>query len=541
MNQIDFHLLKQRHDELGAAKTTVNSWKQGSRPQARFMPKIAVSLNLPFETLVEALWKERVGDPCPCGCGGKKVFPVKFPTARTLFIELPCARCRRKRISHQAVQGGHRKFCQRCAHAGEEAHLAVLMKRLGFPESSFYPWLRGEYRPPWESLQKIINNCGGTGMSPLDVLKQFWRESVGDPCPCGCGGKKVLPDDPKARALAIELPCVQCGDGDIRRYRYQTEGHYKLCRTCSRSNERVDRSKFTCDGYEYKGVKARSETCRREMLLAPNQVKKRQQKKERNPNSYFDVSSGKYRCANCTRSLQRLSYLEGTVKNFLAKKQPHIKVERIRNRQQLSKLLSANFSEMNPNLRPDVEKIRNRRRRLAPGVSRVHLIRWWSRPPKDLPTFVRFGLCGCCGKIAITLSDIPKFHWRCYHEWMRTPEGRHFQSLGRRGQKRGQEANPPVSKLELRVRVPVGGMSGTEDSLKISFSWAVQHCLEGKSYRTIAEENDVDHTSVRDRIQFLIDKLPDPDLLQPRWQRAVRFLLDASEKNSARSATALNG
>jgi hypothetical protein len=51
--------------------------------------------------------------------------------------------------------------------------------------------------------------------------------------------------------------------------------------------------------------------------------------------------------------------------------------------------------------------------------------------------------------------------------------------------------------LELRVRVPVDGMGGTEDSLKISFLWAVQHFLytkylKAKSYRTIAEENDIE-------------------------------------------------
>ncbi|MGH7783916.1 MAG: hypothetical protein ACREO5_08790 [Candidatus Binatia bacterium] len=112
-------------------------------------------------------------------------------------------------------------------------NLVPLMRRLDVPESSFYPWLRGEARPPWAILQKIMNSFRHPGISPSDAVKRFWKESVGDPCPCGCGGKKVLPDDhPKARALAIELPCVQCGA--IRRYRYQSVvhyKHYKLCRT----------------------------------------------------------------------------------------------------------------------------------------------------------------------------------------------------------------------------------------------------------------------------------------------------------------------
>ena len=123
------------------------------------------------------------------------------------------------------------------------------------------------------------------GISEAETMKRFWGENIGDPCPCerDCGGKKVLSDDPTTRTLAIETPCAQCKRPEaIRRYRYQTEVHSRLCKTCSLSNERVERIKVHCGGFTYKGVKEdRSKKCLRETSLAPNEIKKRQRKASR--------------------------------------------------------------------------------------------------------------------------------------------------------------------------------------------------------------------------------------------------------------------
>src|SRR5437870_1968231 len=123
---IDFNLLSRRHVELGASRTTIQPWRRGGRPQARFMPKIAETLNLSLVTVVEVLWREKIGDPCQCGCGGKKVFPEKFPTARKLVIEIPCAQCGLKRISKQGTRASHRKLCRKCAQSREWTDLAPL-------------------------------------------------------------------------------------------------------------------------------------------------------------------------------------------------------------------------------------------------------------------------------------------------------------------------------------------------------------------------------------------------------------------------------
>ena len=62
------------------------------------------------------------------------------------------------------------------------------------------------------------------------------------------------------------------------------------------------------------------------------------------------------------------------------------------------------------------------------------------------------------------------------------------------------------------MKVPIDGMSGTEDSLKISCAWAIQHYFAGKTYQTIAEENKSSHPAVMYRVKFFIDHLPAPEM-----------------------------
>ena len=54
---------------------------------------------------------ERLGDPCPCGCGGLKVLPQKS-TAKKLPILLPCVECKFERIYHK--RGHHHQRCSAC-------------------------------------------------------------------------------------------------------------------------------------------------------------------------------------------------------------------------------------------------------------------------------------------------------------------------------------------------------------------------------------------------------------------------------------------
>jgi len=154
---------------------------------------------------------------------------------------------------------------------------------------------------------------------------------------------------------------------------------------------------------------------------------------------------------------------------------------------------------------------------LSPGRIKGALIREWSGP--NLPKGARFGLCILCGMLTRT----PKFHRPCNLKWHGTLAGRTFKSLRRR-------------KLEASLAPTRPGAPITEESLKTSYSWAIQHHLARKSFRQIGNENGLTHSDVDARIRSLINKL-DPDLLKPLFQRAARLLLDASRK----SPSHLNG
>ena len=68
-------------------------------------------------------------------------------------------------------------------------------------------------------------------------------EKAGDPCPCGCGGVKILPHNPNARKLSISSPCQTCGKGRIYEAGENSAGfvygpHSPLCHPCSQQ-ERI--------------------------------------------------------------------------------------------------------------------------------------------------------------------------------------------------------------------------------------------------------------------------------------------------------------
>ena len=80
---------------LGVPKGMVYQWEHGSaspvpsyRPSSDLMPQLATILNVTLPELVEALYRETLGDPCPCGCGGRKALSDS-PTAHKLVIKLP--------------------------------------------------------------------------------------------------------------------------------------------------------------------------------------------------------------------------------------------------------------------------------------------------------------------------------------------------------------------------------------------------------------------------------------------------------------------
>ena len=58
-------------------------------------------------------------------------------------------------------------------------------------------------------------------------------EKLGDSCPCGCGGVKFLPIQPKARTLAVALPCQGCGASRVYEAGRSKKEHRQKCVRCA--------------------------------------------------------------------------------------------------------------------------------------------------------------------------------------------------------------------------------------------------------------------------------------------------------------------
>jgi len=146
-------------------------------------------------------------------------------------------------------------------------------------------------------------------------------------------------------------------------------------------------------------------------------------------------------------------------------------------------------------------------------MTAANLRRHWSED--QLPKRIGFGICIVCKKLVITMqSRDPHFHKACHQQWERTPEGRRYQSLKIRGQKASLVARRPGRPLDT-------------DTLVVTYWWTVQYCAGGKSFRQIGKTNNVDHTTVRDRVSWLLSRIPDPNLVAARFRPTMRLFLAA--------------
>jgi len=222
-----------------------------------------------------------------------------------------------------------------------------------------------------------------------------------------------------------------------------------------------------------------------------------------------------------------IAWTEEELNKARAKKYPDLNTKilgKIRTREKRLELRRAHHSDVSPpKFKPTREAQEKGRRHFAeaaaagktwPTMTKANLVRRWSGP--DLPKRIRFGLCIVCEKIAITYGpEEPHFHSACHRKWESTSDGRRYQSL-------------KVHGLEADLRAPQRGRPVTEENLKISYSWAIQHHLGGKSYGEIAEGKGLTSYAVEKRVESIIAKLPDPNLVGARFERPTRLLLDAS-------------
>jgi len=138
-----------------------------------------------------------------------------------------------------------------------------LAQPVGVSTDSIRLWEAGKHVPLWERLHAIAEVLK---RPDAEVVEGIWNEKVEDPCPCDCGGKKVLPDPSHwpsgsvpvdfkldqlrhARMLPIILPC-KCGKVRIylhRKLGAKSKYHRPRCPSRSRL---VDRKRINCVGFQ---------------------------------------------------------------------------------------------------------------------------------------------------------------------------------------------------------------------------------------------------------------------------------------------------
>jgi hypothetical protein len=269
-----------------------------------------------------------------------------------------------------------------------------------------------------------------------------------------------------------------------------------------------------------------------EVLLLPYEIR-RQQKRQR-----ADVDKSKkpftFTCGSCVHASDVIAVTEARVKAVMKSTEKEITDRLCRTGKLSEHIREVNLKFVNAG--PTAPKNPHRSEAARRSLAISNIVNGWtekvpgsaqrkSRAPSSIRR--RMGICLVCGKLTFDTKRPTKFHRRCWSAWLRSPNGRSFQqSLGMR-------------RMEAKLLPRQMGRPVDENQLKIRHSWAIQHLLGGKSYRQIAKDDNVaDFTIVRDGIEFIIKKLPAPDLVHS--QRVIQLLHDALKEPSP-SIEVLNG
>ena len=263
------------------------------------------------------------------------------------------------------------------------------------------------------------------GVKLTEVITALWHESIGDPCPCGCGGTKIAPDTPRARKLLIEIPCANCGKSRTRKqgnWRF----HIDQCRKCI-----WGAVLFRCVGVDDHGRQDWAKTCPHphELLLLPFEVRE-YQKAQKPPHGPFnlqprfiDEANRTLRCPRCAHAAMIKAVTDARIYTTIANTSEVGRAERIRSRKKRVELLSRHIREINPAfIKAGGAAAGEFKTRLRSGEARRNIaisnvVKGWTKPPMS----TRMWLCVLCDKLTFDTKRPSKFHRPCYLAWLKTP------------------------------------------------------------------------------------------------------------------------
>lgn len=424
--------------------------------------------------------------------------------------------------------------------------VTALARQLGVPVQTASRWDHGDNGPWWPWVAKLENVFRRT---PEELIAGLWGETVGDSCPRphGCGGTKILPNDPlvlqtlnpslrrfipRALKLLIKVPCAGCGR---KRAYTQYEPHPKRCPSCSRKGER---KKYVCDGYPRYGRNPDyGPSCRREEDLLPSEVYRRfkyKRHKRRKPwfryrhledgklksattshqykvnwaRPFIDETSGRYRCWSCAFASLRFEVQKARLEE--------IEGDKIRSEIQHRRLWKEHYRDLTPKFNWQAAQERRKallenggkdrlygeRHRVA--TSRGRTIASWYDPDNNEAIVA---LCPVCDELNFSYPSQPtRFHGkRCYDSV------------------RGQ-----VRKGMMIAHKP--GPAADNENLKRALSWAVRYLVYEEKLLGIATDTNKDRMFVEREIKRILSHLPTPDKAQRGFKTIVSLVREAAIK-----------
>jgi len=381
-------------------------------------------------------------------------------------------------------------------------------------------WDNGSLRPRWRympGLAKLLK------IDLTEVVRKFWSEAVGDPCPCDCGGVKVFPNRDGAKHLYIDLPCGQC---ETPRPPYRTmQGHDELCRACAYKARKQERITCICQGYHsfpYLKIPDHAKRCPLTKDWLPSQAARVKHKKDPGEGYPFvDLERREYRSEYCAGAFRLLRESEENLKRQWKEAHPNESFPRriqslndlrdIQRQLWTTSPLGRNRAHRIVVTNPatfDSEKPKRVRGKAPPHP--IHPAvperkRNWRREKSPRgPAPIR-GLCEICDTLLFSYkkSRPMRFHQKCLWKYQK---------------EHGADAGPrnidgtftDLSSKPIEVH-PRRGQPVTVESLQKHFTWTIRHKLQEDALGQIAKANGITKQSVAEGIDFIMHHLPDPE------------------------------
>jgi hypothetical protein len=415
--------------------------------------------------------------------------------------------------------------------------LAQIAKAANVNRGTVWRWDCGD-RPRWKFMPQLAEFFG---IELVEAVKQLWGETIGDPCPCGCSGRKSAPANTNAFVLSVDVPCISCGK--LRKYHRSHEHFHKriLCNRCTAAKRKLKRISFKCEGDSFHLSHRGATNCPREIKILRSRIKhwgrcihcagRRPCKCGKNEirtiddgqHPFLNEAEGKFRCQRCWHAGQIFKAVESDLRNFWRRVRPHAPLPNIRRIPQLRafqkrcyRLARAqNFGRSEKSFAYNPALL-NSKRTYKPGPRERnvnHIMGSLAWRAKTSPYAYVKGLCLICDKLIFSYrkTRIPKTHLKCLQSYQR----KHHQSK--------------ITLVKPRKR---GGQLTTEGLAK-HWSWAMRY-YAGESPSEIG--GGITSQSVHEAVQEILKYRPAPDLVLPEFRNRLSLLNEIIAKNGPISA-----